>query len=372
MSHVKRILILILSFSIQASAQQFMGLDLQKWLQKKIVGIQIFQLQKGFPKTRRVLIIGLDGTRGDEFHRVAFQDQTSSLVLETMLKGIYSLCPNEEASSCARAQETPALDQNYKWMTSPGWLSVATGVRGSKHLVADNGFSAQKKYVNVVQNFPSFFKILRQNGYFTAAAGVGAFLTASYGSGAVSGILDYECGINGSGPILTPQADASCNLNQRKTFDGKDAERDLKLTQWLLESVDQNSLSVIMGVYDRIDEKGHYTGFKNSKSYRNQISETILLIEKVLLKIQARAQVNNEEWLVVMTSDHGGHNYFLGGGHSKASYEDSNIPFVLMNVNSDITWKPLKMPVTQMDVFPTVMKWFGFVVDGGDGQVQGL
>ena len=301
------IFLLIFWTSLSVSAQEFMDMNLYKWIQKKLPAqVQIFQFQKSFTKTRRVLVLGLDGTRGDEFHRVAFQDRVSALFLSEIQNGVYSQCPAEEAESCARAQDTPAREQSYKWMTSPGWLSVATGVRGKKHLVADNGFSAQKKYVTVLQNYPSFFKVLRQNGHHTAAAGVGAFLTAQNGSGSVAGILDYECGINSSGPILTPQAEASCNLNQRKTFNGKDSDRDLRLTQWLSDRVEDNSLSVIMGVYDRIDEKGHHTGFKDSKSYRKQISETLLLIETVLQKIKDRAVVQNEEWLVVMTSDHGG------------------------------------------------------------------
>jgi predicted AlkP superfamily pyrophosphatase or phosphodiesterase len=127
-----------------------------------------------------------------------------------------------------------------------------------------------------------------------------------------------------------------------------------------------------MGVFDRIDSEGHAHGFDSNNSYFNAISATDSLIGPLISAVYAREKTGNEEWMVIVTSDHGGHREFFWGNHGVIYDEDEVIPFGMTLIGSDQKLKNFRYPVTHMDTHPTVMRWLGVQFDSVDGKVQGI
>eukprot|EP00984_Skeletonema_dohrnii_P030212 scaffold21529_cov96-Skeletonema_dohrnii-CCMP3373.AAC.1 len=80
-----------------------------------------------------------------------------------------------------------------------------------------------------------------------------------------------------------------------------------------------------------------------------------------------------EEWLIVLTSDHGGE----GTSHSAYDKYNRKIPFIVASNSPrvDVGFMPLADPGSQMDVLPTIMYFLGgeSAIPGGlDGQVFGF
>ena len=126
------------------------------------------------------------------------------------------------------------------------------------------------------------------------------------------------------------------------------------------------------GGLDGVDAAGHRHGFSSNDGYLSAMSVVDSQIKPLLTEVRKRAQLQNEQWLVLLTADHGGHNILLWGLHDTREGEDDAVPFVLATYGNCTKLQPLKYPVRHMDVHPTVMAWFDEESPGIDGKVQGL
>lgn len=326
---------------------------------------------------RRALVIGIDGLRGDVLHRAAWERGDVPALRGLMERGVHAACPRPEAESCARTHTGPRSDPSAVWATGPGWAAVVTGVDGPRHGVTDNGHAQLQAFARTSQITPSFFARARSAGRVTAAGGVGAFLTSRDGGGIDPGVLDYECGPGGDSPPVPVEATSSCNLDHRLALDLADPERDEKLVAWLLARIADPEIDVVMGVLDQVDEAGHRHGFGPREPYREALRRADAGVARLLAAVAERAAPGGEEWLVVVTSDHGGHLgrwlFWRIGRHDRVEPEDTAIPFALATYGRAATRGRLEPPVTQMDVHPTVLHWLGIEpAPGLDGRVQAL
>lgn len=330
---------------------------------------------------RRVLIIGLDGTTGNQLHYRARVQNQMPAVKRLMDDGIFTPCIDESHPSygghkdprCARAHSGPKAGAGFKWMTGPGWLSVITGLDNIHHGVKANDPTELAAYLKVKDQYPTIFMRARKMGLQTAAGGVANFMT-SRGPKAAPGIVDYECGTaTNSWPVITALSNASCNLTRRQADDNAAESRDQNLTTFLKEQIQDRHISIVMGVYDGIDHAGHKHGFSSNSGYLEAMTTVDKLIAPLLETVRSRANTLHEEWLVILTSDHGGHNVAgFWGMHDTVAGEDDAIPFIETTYGSCSSLKPLVYPVRHMDIHPTVMKWLGADSTGLDGKVQGL
>lgn len=186
-------------------------------------------------------------------------------------------------------------------------------------------------------------------------------------------MLDYECGSDWKSAFVLLNANSNCNLDFRKSLISEDAERDSKLATWIAEMIDHNkSPQIIMGVFDQVDERGHSSGFSFNKKYMAAFTTVEVLLEPILDKILIRSRDENEHWLIILTSDHGGHKNIFGGFHGEKNGTDNIVPFGLVKTGGGPPLNELTQSVSHMDVHPTVMKWFGIDSINIDGRVQGL
>ncbi|OQW52788.1 MAG: hypothetical protein A4S09_08050 [Proteobacteria bacterium SG_bin7] len=323
-------------------------------------------------KKRRALVIGLDGATGSIVHKRVWKDKKAPTLQELMTLGKNAPCLHDQRDSCARAHSGPIHDTNFYWKTGPGWASVLSGADSLNHRVKNNGHEYLQTFSESTKNYPSFFKRAKDARLKTAAAGVPAFISGNGDKGIEFGVTDYECGLHGNGPNVDINATESCNLDFRKSLDHRDSGRDEKLTRWLIDHINNSSVDILMGVYDRIDEVGHDNGFDGNKKYLNVITETDTLIGRVIRALKSRVRYQNEEWLVITTADHGGHRIILWGDHGRFANQDNAIPFVVTVFGSNVNLADLRYPVTHMDVHPTVMHWFGMSSPQANGKIQGL
>jgi predicted AlkP superfamily pyrophosphatase or phosphodiesterase len=319
---------------------------------------------------KRLLVVGWDGARGDVVHHAAWVADRAPQLKKLMQSGVYAPCETPTDPRCARAHSGRHGDEGkksattFEWMTAPGWASVLTGLDSVEHGVANNKSSSLKAFTESTFNHGTFFMRAKNLGLKTAAGGVAAFLTSRYtesGSRVGYGVLDYECGVQPGTdkPIVKPQDTKSCNLDDRLSLYGEDNSRDQKLTDWLLRKISDSSFDVIMGVYDQVDGAGHSHGFSKNSKYLRAIEAADSQLGQLLQAIELRIKSHSsEEWLIVLTSDHGGHDTFYGGGHSETENEDEVIPFVMAQ------WGHTKMsitrteaPVRQMETFHAVTNW---------------
>jgi predicted AlkP superfamily pyrophosphatase or phosphodiesterase len=80
-------------------------------------------------------------------------------------------------------------------------------------------------------------------------------------------------------------------------------------------------------IYENTDSAGHDCGFTyNNPEYKDAFKIEDAYGYELLKAIEARETYDNEDWLIIVTSDHGG----IGGGHGGPSIQE-RMTFVVMN-----------------------------------------
>jgi hypothetical protein len=141
----------------------------------------------------------------------------------------------------------------------------------------------------------------------------------------------------------------------------------------------------VLFVYFRdVDEKGHDHGFDVTVSeYMNQIELTDQYIGRILDSLEARPTYENEEWLITLSTDHGGicdaYDFFgncVTGGHTgfQNSPEVKTIFYIVSNKH--LTKRgPLFPAPNIVDMAPTILDFLCIDIDPAwdlDGESRGL
>ena len=224
--------------------------------------------------TNRVLVIGMDGVRPDAL-RVADTPALDALIADG-----------------SSTESTRILGDRYRksdTVSGPGWSSFLTGVWADKHGVNDNSFK-NKNYTE----FPHFFSRLKQ-----------CFPGAVTGS-----FVDWA-------PIdehIVSDADV------RKVYPSEGADgytlHDKKVTADACEFLSEGDPHAVVVYLGAIDETGHRDGFHPSvRSYVSAIETVDKQVGRLIESLRARPGYDDENWLVVISTDHGGRGTGHGGGH---------------------------------------------------------
>jgi hypothetical protein len=223
-------------------------------------------------------------------------------------------------------------------VSGPGWASMFTGVQPSKHKVDGNGDLNDIAY-------PTVFKLAKENFGLKVAA-------SAKWHPLIEDIIDHEDPTTLDARYLAPSDDAMA----------------AKAEAWIRSE----EFDFVFVDFDDPDGAGHSTGFDGySEIYQTQVRSTDVLIGKLLdAMVETSA---GEEWLVVLTSDHGGE----GTSHGAYDVYNRKIPFLVASNSPrvDVGYMPFEDPGSQMDVLPTVLHFLGgpgAVPDGLDGQVFGF
>ncbi len=226
-------------------------------------------------KQRKALFIGIDGVRSDAL-----------LVANT---------PNIDALN---EEGIFTYDSWHLGVTSsgPSWSSMMTGVWEAKHLVTNNSYSGA--------NFGDYPYI--SNRLKEAKPDLKCVQIYTWNP-------QGEAGINAGGNVF--------NSNWDATIDAGDLGQGLVKETAKLQLLDPD-LDFLFIHFDETDSAGHGFGFSPTvPQYINAIEGVDVEIGEVIEALKNRPTYDQEEWLIVSTTDHGGQ----GTGHGGNSNNERQI-----------------------------------------------
>lgn len=225
---------------------------------------------------RKVLILGLDGVRSD-----ALQQANTPHIDSLIADGFYTY-----DSWCLGIT-----------VSGPSWSTVFTGVWYPKHGVTDNSYAGSN--YNQYPYFPKRAKEIKPNLYAVQ-------------------IVDWA-----------PMSDQVYNegYDQKIIRTTNDLNAMLSATQVQLQNP---NLDVLCLHPDNIDAAGHSSGFSPSNpAYMTAIQNVDTWVGKVMTALRARPNYANEDWLVLVVTDHGG----IGTSHGGNSNEERHIWWIASGKN---------------------------------------
>lgn len=269
--------------------------------------------------TPKVLLIGIDGVRPDVLAEVP--------------------TPNIDALAAAGWYTAEARTTTPS-VSGPSWSSMLTGVWPEKHGVTNNNFTGRN-----YAEYPSFLtRVERTRPELATFAALDWLPLAE---------LPDE-----PGPVLPPTIDT------RLTFDGYEhgwAEADGMVTEAAvahLREADPDALFVYLG---DPDETSHRHGSIGTE-YRDAIALSDRHVGMLVDAVRARPTHADENWLVLISTDHGRR---ADGGHGGDSPEEMII-FILASGPATADW-PEPGPAFIVDVAVTALAHLGIGIDAGWG-----
>ena len=242
---------------------------------KKLLLILLCVPLIGFGQTtKKVLIIGIDGCRAD-----ALELANTPAIDNLISNGIYS---------------PDALNDDIT-ISGPGWSAILCGVWSDKHLSVDNSFVGTD-----YTNYPPLFKRIEDFNSDLNTVSICNW----------DPINDY---------IVQNHADFKLNVSS-----------DLEVSNEAINYLSSNDPDCMFLHFDDVDHAGHANGFSpNVSQYITAIEGVDDCISPIMQAISQRPNYNNEDWLILITTDHGG----LGTSHGGNSIEEQNV-FVIASGNT--------------------------------------
>ncbi len=243
-------------------------------------------------KKKRVLIYGFDGARADSItylvpnNKDFYKTRYSAVTYLKHQGGLY-------LSYAGGNKNEPDTLQNTS--TQQGWCSILTGVWGIKNGVINH----ETKRSDV----PTILMEGAENG-----------LSALF-----SAIWPDHFTITYKDEMAKAKA-----KNLPLKFSLVKDENELQCD--MLTAIN-NGTDIIFGINEFPDANGHATGFSNKNyKYVSGIINADHYAGELIEHIESRSEYENEDWLILITSDHGGH----GRGHGTQKTDD-RMTFIAIN-----------------------------------------
>ena len=280
----------------------------------------------GQEPVKKVLLIGLDGVRVDIMAAVY-----TPVIDSLAAAGFFS----DEAKTRVRT------------VSGPGWSSMTIGARTDKHLVDGNDFEG-----NDYATYPDFLtRIERERPELNTLA-----------------VSDWPpLGTTDSGGPLFSDA-----IDVRITFDGEaDGYRyadslSVEAAVRELRDTDVDAAFVYLG---DIDVVAHETNSR-SPQYKAAIEWADIRVGLLLQAVLERPTYGEEDWLILVSTDHGRND---AGGHGGNSPSETTIFFLASG--SSVEPGTTECPPEIVDVAVTALAHMGLGPDPAwnlDGHVRGL
>ncbi len=276
--------------------------------------------------TKKVLVIGIDGVRPD-------------VLAEVDTPNIDRLAAEGVLSNNART--------GFPSVSGPGWSSFLIGVWPDKHGVTNNEFEG-KRY----DEYPDFLTRIEQ-------------VRPELGTFAVADWLPLVTEDH-NGPVI------SDGIDVKHVLDGyelgwleADAES-ARIAAEHLRSADPDALFVYLG---NPDETSHQNG-SIGPEYRAALAAADGHVGELVDAMRARASYEREDWLVLISTDHGRR---ADGGHGGNTPAERTIFFLASGPSVDRS--PLMTGPGIVDVAVTALVHLGIPLDsawGLDGRAVGL
>lgn len=219
-------------------------------------------------QNRKVLIIGIDGVRSD-----ALQQANTQHINGLLASATYSF---------------DSWHTGISW-SGPSWTTILTGVNWNKHGVTNNNFTGSN--FNQYPPLPTLAKQIQPN------------LNCSI-------VAEWH-------PLIDNITNAAWNRTV-KVVDGSN----FPTADSAVLELQNPDIDLLFAYFDKVDLTGHFSTFSPSNPlYISAIQDVDSAIGKVLNALYARPTYANEDWLILLITDHGGTGFSHGGN----SYEERHI-----------------------------------------------
>ncbi len=257
----------------------------------------------------RVLLIGFDGCRPD-----ALAKANTPHVDELIASGVFV-----NSTRCLPERDTKADS-----ISGPGWSSMLTGVWADKHGVLDNNFSV-KHY----DQYPHFFARIK-----AARPDAETYSVAHW-----SPISEH----------IVSAADKN-----------ETAESDDEAEQKLIDALTNGNPVAAFLHFNDPDSTGHSKGFSPAvPEYITAIETNDARVGRIVAALKARQGYDEENWLILISSDHGGE----GTGHSGGFTNPAIGTMFIVASGNDFEQKQIERPTHIVDVAATALKHLGIPID---------
>lgn len=262
----------------------------------------------------KVLIIGIDGSRPDAILAA------NTPILDSLWKnGAYSFKTKTDEIS----------------LSGVCWTGMLTGVWHNKHNVISNRYDNP----NIVE-FPHFFNRVKQNN---------------------SELQTYS--ITHWDPLhkILQNGDADFAIN----FD-----KDTDVTNKTIETILTKDIDAIFVHLDDVDHAGHAFGYHpENEKYISAIENSDKRVGKIVSSLKKRINYKNENWLIIISTDHGG----SGTSHGQDIAEHTTIFYIASG--NDVEKGAIESQVNVVDIAATAMQHLGIEIKDEwnlDGKPIGL
>ncbi len=229
---------------------------------------------------KKVLLIGYDGCRADE---LALIEHPGSAIRNMLVEGA-----SLNLAYCGGVNFPAENTQDTS--TAPGWCSVLTGVWADKNGITGNGITKSLE-------FKTLMTTLTENGTINSAS----FNTSWDGhfktENSTYKLEKTYCEENG--------------LNVAFNY----CTEDVATANSVIKDLKQPGCSdFIFAILEGTDHSGHTFGFSsNNPIYKAGFRVNEVLATRILDTLKSRITFEKEDWLVIITSDHGGFEFDHGG-----------------------------------------------------------
>lgn len=249
---------------------------------------------------KHVLVIGMDGCRADALKQ---QVETGNA------PNIAGLVANGTVTWSAHAGGELGGATQQPTISGPGWTSINTGVWTNVHHVIDNSSPPYDQPATagsyMVSQAPHFARRLVESKPGTYVSSIASW----------NWIEDYLVAAQPSYFGYHSKATAT-------TEEGRDSEVAAKA----IANLGSANPDVMFLHFDQCDGAGHSLGFSPTvPEYMTAIHNVDGLIGTVLNAVAARPNYASEQWMVIVTADHGGN----GTSHGGQSVGERTITFLV-------------------------------------------
>lgn len=242
-------------------------------------------------KVKKAIILGFDGVRADAMLNIVGEKDAKGEIInfDSKYSGVNYLRNQTDGglylAFCGGIENDKETKQAAS--TSPGFATMLTGKWGVENGVIDNGYSMKADQKTILRKY--------------AEAGKKVSFTA--------------CWDDHFNVVFKNEFDAmASNANYRITHNTDDDQTQANILSAI------NTEDLIFSIYEWPDHNGHGTNFSNDNyRYVKSVVDSDRRAYEVITAIYQRMENNpNEDWLIIMSTDHGGKERSHGG----QSYEE--------------------------------------------------
>lgn len=291
-----------------------------------------------------ILLIGILFSCGDKFHPKK-EIRTDCVIGSEPIRKVLFVGWDGVRTDALLAANTPCMDSllihsYYNWSTDrgehtvsvPGWSTILHGVWPAKHGLSDNTFKSYN-----YKNFADIFTLAKQ-------------IKPNLSVATLSNWDDFL--------RITEKEDYSQRF---------DSDRELK--DDAIRLLNSCTPDIMVLHFDNPDAFGHDSGFSpTNQAYLDAITISDAYLSEIMMNIEQRETMFNEEWLVVISTDHGGE----GTGHGN-QYSLEQTRFVWSVLRRPDLNSAIEIPVVNsVDLLPTMLNWLNIPIQASwnlDGNV---